>query len=66
VSDTYSGISPIESDSEEKQNGDSREILGEDGYVWSQKPKSLRRTPVLYISKRKQDRKGMDDKQTHP
>jgi hypothetical protein len=33
VSDSYSGICPIESDSEEKQDGHSREILGKDGYV---------------------------------
>ena len=30
VSDSYS-----ESDSEEEQDGDSRGILGKDGYVWS-------------------------------
>ena len=34
VSDSYSEISASESDSEEKQDGDSREILGKDGYVW--------------------------------
>jgi hypothetical protein len=34
-SDAYSEISASESDSEEKQDGDSREILGKDGYVWS-------------------------------
>jgi hypothetical protein len=35
VSDSYSEISASESDSEEEQDGDSREILGKDGYVWS-------------------------------
>jgi hypothetical protein len=39
MSDSYSEIRASESDSEEKQDGDSREILGKDGYVWSQKPK---------------------------
>ena len=46
VSDSYSEISASESDSEEKQDGDSPEILGKEGYVWSQKPKAFRRTPV--------------------
>ena len=35
VSDSYSEISASESDSEEEQDGDSREILRKDGYVWS-------------------------------
>jgi len=35
VSDSYSEISASESDSEEEQDGDSREILGKDRYVWS-------------------------------
>ena len=35
VSDSYSEISASESDSKEEQDGDSREILGKDGYVWS-------------------------------
>jgi len=35
LSDSYSEISASESDSEEEQDGDSREILGKDGYVWS-------------------------------
>jgi len=42
VSDSYSEISASESDSEEKQGVDSGEILGKDGYVWSQKPKELK------------------------
>jgi hypothetical protein len=53
VSDSYSGISASDSDSEEKQDGDSREILGKDGYVWSQKPKVVRRTPMQNIVKEK-------------
>jgi hypothetical protein len=43
VSDSYSEISASESDSEEKQDGYSRKILGKDGYVWSQKPKSCQK-----------------------
>ena len=35
VSDSYIEISASESDSEEEQDGDSPEILGKDGYVWS-------------------------------
>jgi len=46
VSDFYSEISASESDAEVKQDGDSREILGKDRYVWSQKPKAVRRTPM--------------------
>ena len=42
VSDSYSEISASESDSEEQQDGDSREILGKGGYVWPQKPKAVR------------------------
>ena len=52
LSDFYSEISASESDSEEKQNVDSGEILGKDGYVWSQKPKAVRRTPMRNIVKR--------------
>jgi len=48
VSDSYSEIRASESDSEEKQDGDSREILGKDGYVWPQKPKAVR-TPMRNI-----------------
>ena len=58
VSDSYSEISASESDSEEKQDGDSREILGKDGYVWSQKQKAVRRTPVRNIVKEKPGPKG--------
>jgi hypothetical protein len=57
-SDSYSEISASESDSEEKQDGDSREILGKDGYVWSQKPKAVRRTPVRNIVEEKPGPKG--------
>jgi hypothetical protein len=46
VSDSYSEISGSESDSEETKDVDSGEILGKDGYVWSQKPKAVRRTPM--------------------
>jgi len=35
ISDSCSEISASESYSEEEQDGDSREILGKDGYVWS-------------------------------
>ena len=35
MSGSYSEISASESDSEEEQDGDSRGILGKDGYVWS-------------------------------
>jgi len=58
VSDCYSEISESESYSEEKQDVDSGEILGEDGYVWSQKPKALRRTPMRNIFKEKPGPKG--------
>ena len=58
VSDSYSEISASESDSEEQQDGDSREILGKDGYVWSQKPKAVRRTPMRNIVKEKPGPKG--------
>jgi hypothetical protein len=34
VSDSYGETSAGESDSEEKQDGDSHEILGKDGYVF--------------------------------
>ena len=50
MSDSYIEISASESDSEEKQDGDSREILGKDGYVWSQMPKAVRRTYLLTYS----------------
>jgi len=58
VSDSYSEIVASESDSEEKQNVDSGEILGKDGYVWSQKPKAVRRTPMRNIIKEKPGPKG--------
>jgi hypothetical protein len=35
VSDSYSEINASESDSEEEQDGDSREILGKNQYEWS-------------------------------
>jgi hypothetical protein len=57
VSDYYSEISTSESDSEEEQDGDSREIL-EERYVWSQKPKAVRRTPMRNIVKEKPGPKG--------
>ena len=58
VSDSYSEISASESDSEDKQDVDSCEILGKDGYVWSQKPKAVRRTPMRNIVKEKPGPKG--------
>ena len=58
VSDSYSEISASESDSEEKQDVDSGEILGKDGYVWSQKPKAVRKTPTCNIVKEKPGPKG--------
>jgi len=58
VSDSYSEISTSESDSEGKQDVDSGEILGKDGYVWSQKPKAVRRTPMGKIVKEKPGPKG--------
>jgi hypothetical protein len=66
VSDSYSEISASESDSEEKQDGESREILGKDKYVWSQKPKAVGRTPMRNIVKEKPGPKGNYVKQTHP
>ena len=56
--DSCSEISASESDSEEKQDGDSGEILGKDGYVWSQKPKAFRRMPMRNIVKEKPGPKG--------
>jgi hypothetical protein len=58
VSDSYSEISASKSDSEEKQDGDGREILGKDGYVWSQKPKVVKRTPMRNIVKEKPRTRG--------
>jgi len=58
VSDSYGEINASESDSEEKQDVDSGEILGKDGYVWSQKSKAVRRTPVPNIVKEKPGPKG--------
>jgi len=53
VSDSYSEINASELDSEEKQDVDSGELLGKDGYVWSQKPKAVRRTQMHDIVKEK-------------
>jgi len=58
VPHSYSEISASESDSEEKQDVNSREILGKDGYMWSQKPKAVRRTPMRNIVKEKPGPKG--------
>ena len=58
VSDSYSETSASESDSEEKQDVDSAEILGKDGCVWSQKPKAVGRTPMRNIVKEKAGPKG--------
>jgi len=59
LSDSYSEISASESDSEEKQDVDSGKILGKDGYVWSQKPKAVRRTPMRNTVKEKPGPKGI-------
>ena len=53
VSDSYSEMSASESDSEYEQDVDSGEILGKDAYVWSQKRKAVRRTPMRNIVKEK-------------
>jgi len=58
VSDSYSKISTSDSNSDEKQDGNSREILGKDGYVCSQKPKAVKRTPMQNIVKEKTGPKG--------
>ena len=58
LSHSYSEISASESDSEKEQDGDSREILGKDGFVWSQKPKALRRTAMRNLVKEKPGPKG--------
>ena len=58
VSDSYNDISASESDSEEQQDGDSSEILGKDVYVWSQKLKAVRGTPMRNIVKEKPGSKG--------
>ena len=58
VSVSYSEISASESDSEEKQDVGSGEILGKDGYVWSRKPKAVRRTQMRNIVKEKPGPKG--------
>ena len=58
MSDCYSEISASESDSEEKQDVDSGEIVGKDGCVWLQKPKAVRSTPMLNIVKQKPGPKG--------
>ena len=58
MSDSYSEISASESDLEEKQDVDSGEILGKNGYVWSQKTKAVRRTPMRNIVKEKPGPKG--------
>jgi len=58
VSDCYSEISASESDSEKKQDVDSGEIVEKDGYVWSQKPKAVRRTPMRNSFKEKPGPEG--------
>ena len=45
VSDSYSEISASESDLEEEQDGDSRENLEKDGYVWSRFYNGVKLTP---------------------
>jgi hypothetical protein len=58
VSDSYSETSASESDSAKKEDGDSREIIGKDVYVRSQKPKALRRAPMRNTVKQKPGPKG--------
>jgi len=45
VWDPYSEISASESDLEEEQDGDSRENLEKDGYVWSRFYNGVKLTP---------------------
>ena len=62
VSDSYSEISASESDSEEKQVKflEKMDVCGRRSQKLSQEHQ------CAILSKRKQDRKGIDDKQTHP
>jgi hypothetical protein len=65
VSDSYSEISASESYSEEKQDGDSHEILGKDGYVWSQKPSCQKNTSAKYCQREtRTERKWMSSRNT--
>jgi len=48
VSDSYSEISASESDSEEKQNVDSGEILGKYGYVVAEAKRCQKNTNAQY------------------
>jgi hypothetical protein len=58
-SDVISEVSANESQSEdESEDDDSRDIRGKDGYVWSQKPKTVRRTPMRNIVRQKPGPKG--------
>jgi hypothetical protein len=52
VSDSYSEISASESYSEEKQDGDSREILGKDGCVVTEAKKLSEEHQCEILSKR--------------
>jgi len=63
---SYSEISASQSDSEEQQDFDCGEILWKDEYVRSQKPKLSEEHQCAILSKRNQNRKGMNVKQTHP
>jgi len=58
LSDSYNEITASESDSEDKQDVDSSEILGKDGYVWFHKTKAVRRTPMRNTVKEKPGTKG--------
>ena len=66
VSDSYSEIRASESDSEEKQDLDSCEILGKMDMCSRRSQKLSEEHQYAIFSKRNQDRKGMDVKQTHP
>ncbi|XP_059174346.1 piggyBac transposable element-derived protein 4-like [Physella acuta] len=57
--DVTSEVSANEYESEnESDDYDTQDILGKDGYVWSQKPKILRRTPMRNIVTQKPGPKG--------
>ena len=66
VSDSYSEISASESDSEEKQDVDSGEILEKMDMCGRRSQKLSEEHQCAILSKRNQDRNGMDVKQTHP
>jgi hypothetical protein len=65
VSHSYSEISTSESDSEEEQDGDSREILGKEGYVWSQAKSCQKNTNAKYCQREtRTEREWMSSRHT--